>query len=247
MKQFCLKVIGITTLVTLIVNCQTQKTTNKNTSSFRQILGEDTFKNWEGDPRFWSIEDDTIIGETSEDNSTEENTFLIWKKERPSDFIVKFEYRFVKIGEELTGNSGLQFRSERLNEEENSKLTYRVGGYQADFAVSDWIPGIHYEEKGRGILARRGQKVVINSYGEINKERFAEEDLLGEYIDHSEWNKYYIYANGDTLRASINDQLMHEIIDQSPEARQDGVLAFQIHTGPPMRVELRNVQLKTLN
>src|SRR5699024_10203826 len=120
-------------------------------------------------------------------------------------------------------------------------------GYQADFAVSDWIPGIHYEEGGRGILARRGQRVVIDADGERHEERFAEEDFLGEYVSHTKWNTYHVYANGDTLRATIEDQLMHEVIDQSPDAKQKGVLAFQIHQGPPMRVELRNVQLNILD
>jgi hypothetical protein len=45
----------------------------------------------------------------------------------------------------------------------------------------------------------------------------------------------------------INGQLMHEIIDQSPEAKDQGIIAFQLHRGPPMRVELTDIEIKYLN
>lgn len=247
MKQFTLKLIGIILLSATTLHCQSSKSKDNDNAEFRQILTGSTFDNWDGDPRFWRVEDDIIVGETSEQNPAEENTFLIWEDGEPADFEIKFEYRFVRVNGELAGNSGLQFRSERFVSEETPDLEHRVRGYQADFAVSDWIPGIHYEEGGRGILARRGGRVMINAEGEREEEHFAGEDSLGKYITHDEWNEYHVYANGDTLRAAINGQLMHEIIDRSPEARQEGILAFQIHTGPPMRVELRNVQLRILN
>ena len=119
-------------------------------------------------------------------------------------------------------------------------------GYQADFAISDWIPGIHYEEGGREILARRGERVLIDQNGERHPERFADEDELGAYITHTEWNSYQVEATGDTIRSSINGHLMHEVIDQSAEASQQGLIAFQLHSGPPMRVEIRNVRLRLL-
>lgn len=247
MRQLPLKITGITLLSTSLLFCQSPEPRENDDTGYKQILTEDTFENWDGDPRFWRVEDGVIVGETSEKNPTEENTFLIWEGGEPANFEITFEYRFVNVGGRLSGNSGLQFRSERFISEETPNLKHRVRGYQADFAVSDWIPGIHYEEGGRGILARRGQRVVIDADGERHEERFAEEDLLGEYITHNEWNTYHVYANGDTLRATIGGQLMHEIIDQSPQARHKGILAFQIHRGPPMRVELRNVQLKVLD
>ncbi|MDZ7690823.1 MAG: family 16 glycoside hydrolase [Balneolaceae bacterium] len=171
----------------------------------------------------------------------------MWEEGEPANFEARFEYRFVEAGEELSGNSGFQFRSERFTTEDKPNLEHRVRGNQVDFAVSDWIPGLHYEEQKRGILARRGQRVMIDSEGETEEERFAEEAELGKYIVHNEWNQYHVYANEDTIRAKINDQLMHEIIDQSSISLDQGILAFQLHVGPPMRVELRNVELKILD
>lgn len=216
-------------------------------SDFQQIFNGNNLSGWDGDERFWSVANGSIIGETTSEQPTEINTFLVWEEDEPSDFEVQFRYRFVIVSDQEYGNSGMQFRSERFVNDDFPESEYAVRGYQADMAISDWIPGIHYEEGGRGILARRGQKVLIDSDGEMHTERFAEEDALGEYITHTEWNDYHVYANGDTLRVTINGQLMHEIIDQSPEAKDQGIIAFQLHRGPPMRVELTDIGIKYLN
>lgn len=215
-------------------------------SDFRQIFNDSDLSGWEGDSRFWSVEDGAIVGETSADNPTEINTFLVWEEE-PSDFELQFKYRFVIVSDDEYGNSGVQIRSERVVNEDFPESEYSVQGYQADMAISDWIPGIHYEEGKRGIIARRGQEVLIDSEGEFHEDRFATEEELGEYITHTEWNDYHVYANGDTIRVTINNQLMHELIDQSPVASDEGVIAFQIHAGPPMRVEFRDIEIKNLN
>lgn len=219
----------------------------QDTTQFKSIFNGDNLNGWDGDSRLWSVEKGVIVGETSEENNIDENTFLIWEEGKPANFELRFEYRFVRVGEEFSGNSGLQFRSERFKTDDKPDLEHRVRGYQVDFAVSDWIPGLHYEEKKRGILARRGQRVLIDSDGESHEERFAGEEELGKFIIHDEWNEYNVYANEDTIRAVINNKLMHEVIDQSPEARREGVLAFQLHVGPPMRVELRNIELNEFN
>jgi len=238
-------------LVCSVLGCQAQGNETESASS-AETEGETIFNGedltgWDGDARFWSVENGAIVGETTEDTPAEANTFLIWEGGEPSDFEVTFDYRFVVVSDESYGNSGIQVRSERFEDEEHPDLNHRVRGYQADMAISDWIPGIHYDEGGRGIMARRGQRVHIDAQGERHEERFGEEDALGEFINvHSEWNDYRVYARGDTIRASINGQLMHELIDESPEGEDSGIIAFQIHTGPPMRVELKDVVLTRL-
>lgn len=243
-------------LLVVAINCSNNRAQNtessaeeknKNASEFRSIFNGKNLSQWDGDPRFWSVENQAIVGLTTADNSTEENTFLIWQGGEPDNFELTFEYRFVNVGEEeFFGNSGIQFRSEQFTDEDNPELKWRVRGYQADFAVSDWIPGLHYDEQGRGIIARRGQKVVLKENKENTVEQFAKEESLGKYITHDQWNPYRVYANGDTLRAFINGQKMHEVIDLTSEAEEKGILAFQIHQGPPMRIEIRNVRLREI-
>jgi len=218
-----------------------------NEEGFEPLFNGRDLTGWDGDDRFWSVQDGVIVGETSPDNLSEANTFLIWEGGEPGNFETRFDYRFVIVGDENYGNSGFQIRSEQFTDSDNPDLIYRMRGYQADFAISDWIPGIHYEEGKREILARRGERVLIDNNGERHPERFAEEAELGSHITHTEWNSYRVEAIGDTIRSSINGQLMHELIDQSPQSSQSGLIAFQLHSGPPMRVEIRNARLKMLD
>ncbi len=214
---------------------------------FEPIFNGTSLDGWDGDDRFWSVEDGNIVGESSADNPSEQNTFLIWEGGEPSDFEIRFRYRFVIVSDEEYGNSGIQIRSERFTDEDYPELQHRVRGYQPDFAISDWIPGILYEEAGREILARRGERVEIGPDGTRHTDRFADEDELGQSISHTGWNDYHVYANGDTIRTTINGHLMHELIDRAPEARDSGIIAFQLHSGPPMRVEITDAELKLLN
>ncbi len=203
---------------------------------FVPLFDGETLDGWDGDPGFWRVEDGAILGQTTADNPTQRNTFLIWEGGEPGDFELKFEYRI----DSDWANSGVQVRSRRLD-------GYRVGGYQPDIANVDWITGIMYEEAGRGILARRGQKLVISVEGERQVERFAEEDALGQHVHPRDWNVYHVLAEGNRLVTKINGVKMHEVIDDAPEARSEGVIAFQLHSGPPMTIRFRNIRLKCLD
>jgi len=45
----------------------------------------------------------------------------------------------------------------------------------------------------------------------------------------------------------INGVLMSELIDKDKIARVSGLLALQLHTGQPMKVQFRNIRVKHLN
>ena len=111
---------------------------------------------WKGLPAFWSVKDGAITGQTTAANPVKENTFLIWDGE-VGDFELHFKYK-ITDGDgkaEKGGNSGVQYRSKIVKPE-----YFVMSGYQADFEVGKTYSGILYEEKGRGILAKRGEKVV---------------------------------------------------------------------------------------
>ena len=61
---------------------------------------------WEGDPRFWRVEDGAITGQTTDSQQVTENNFLIWKDE-VEDFELRLKYR---LG---GGNSGINFRARK--------------------------------------------------------------------------------------------------------------------------------------
>ncbi len=126
-----------------------------------------------------------------------------------------------------------------------------VAGYQADFEAGNSYSGILYEEKGRGILAQRGQKVVIK--GEDGKPKIdvtgsvGNSDEIQAAIKKEDWNDYVIIAKGNHLQHFINGKQTVDVTDyQETKAAKSGVLALQIHQGPPMTVEFKNIRIKTL-
>jgi hypothetical protein len=124
---------------------------------------------------------------------------------------------------------------------------YVVGGYQADIDFGNRYAGILYEEKGRGILAERGQKVTIASTGNKSVDKFADSAELGKAIRPGEWNDFRVVADGNHLQHFINDTKTMELIDQQTErAATSGVIALQLHAGPPMTVRFRNIQVRAL-
>jgi hypothetical protein len=203
---------------------------------FKEIFNGKDLTGWRGNTDLWSAEEGCIIGRTSEDRPLKSNTFLIWDG-KVSDFELEFDY---KIGSE--GNSGVQYRSKVIDEKE-----FIVGGYQADIDASLKFAGINYEEKGRGILAERGQRVTIDNKGfkEKKVESIGDGVELGKFIKAEQWNHYRLVAKGGQLKHLINGKLMSEVNDsEEGKAAAEGILAFQIHVGPPMTIQFKNIRLK---
>lgn len=203
----------------------------------KELFNGKDLTGWKGNPELWKVEDGCITGTTTAEKPLKFNTFLIWDAGKVANFELELDY---KIGEK--GNSGIQYRSKVINADD-----FIVGGYQADIDASMQFAGINYEEKGRGILAQRGQRVTISGSGEKKAENFGDATELGKAIKSSEWNHYKVVANGNKVSHYINDKLMSEVIDQQGDkAAKDGVLALQIHTGDPMKIQFKNLKLKNL-
>jgi len=206
---------------------------------FQSIFDGKSLDGWDGDPNLWRVEDGTVVGETTAEKPARGNTFLIWRGGKPGDFELKAEFRMPNEG---FANSGIQVRSwEGPNQ-------WQVFGYQPDMDAGNAYTGIIYGENFRGILAGRGQKVVI---GEDHKrqvvKQFADSGELAKVIKPHDWNESHIIAQGDTIIHKINGHLMAELTDNDTVARRDGVIALQLHAGPPMKVQFRNIRLKLLN
>jgi len=202
---------------------------------FVAIFDGTSLAGWEGKPEFWRVEDGAIVGETTSENPTKGNTFLIWRDGLVDDFELVLQYRL------RNHNSGIQYRSKDLGD-------FVVGGYQADFEGGPKYSGILYEEKGRGILALRGQRTFIGRDGTTGSGgMIGLPGDLQKIIREGDWNDYRIVARGPRLQHFINGQLMSEAVDEQTDKRaEQGVLALQLHAGPPMRVEFRDIRLKRL-
>lgn len=227
-------------------------------AGFKPIFNGKDLTGWEGNPKLWSVKDGAITGVTPPSEKDPKrgaithNTFLVNKDLNLKDFELRLSYRMVN------GNSGIQYRSKVLRQGEWGPV---VGGYQADFEAGKTYSGILYEEQGRGILAQRGQKTTVKPGKEIEgkdgKKRVAPEivvtgsvgksDEIQAAIKHEDWNDYVIIAKGNHLQHFINGKQTVDVTDEdAAKAAKEGVLALQIHVGPPMTVQFKNLRLKEL-
>lgn len=202
---------------------------------FAPIFDGSSLDGWTGEPDLWRVEDGHLLGETTAEKPLASNTFLVREGGEAGNFELAFRYRI----DSEWANSGIQIRSERLPDD-------KVRGYQPDISTEDWITGICYEEGGRGILARRGNIVEFDSTGDRHAISFADETALKAHIHSRDWNEYHIVAWGNTFITRINGRMMHAIIDSSPSARRQGVMAFQLHRGPAMQIRFSDILLRPL-
>ncbi len=204
---------------------------------FVSIFDGKTLNGWDGDPTFWRVEDGAIVGQTLVDRQPKQNTFLIWRGGSPANFELKVKYK-------LTGfNSGIQYRSVELPD-----IKYAMKGYQADMDGEQTYTGQIYEERARGFLALRGQftyvgdgkkPALVSSLGDPAE--------LKALIKGADWNDLHIIARGNTLVQMLNGRVMSMLIDDDTANRKmEGLIGIQVHLGPPMKIEVRDIRLKKL-
>ena len=204
---------------------------------FESIFDGETLEGWTGNPDLWSVEEGAITGTTTKKAPLKFNQFITWDQE-----VADFELRCMFKIE--SGNSGIQFRSKVFGEEGQ----HRIAGYQADIDPSMRYMGILFEERGRKILAQRGNVVKITAEGEkeVMGKTGTDEEIVAA-IDATGWNEYIIRAKGNHITQSINGHVTVELTDNEEAKRaMSGLLSFQIHQGPPMRVQFKNVRIKNL-
>ncbi len=220
-----------TSLLALLALASTAFAEDKNLFNGKDLTG------WKG-LDFWSVEDGCITGRTTKEKPTKGNTFLVYKDE-VADFELTFKYKIIG------GNSGVQYRSKLVDEK-----GYVVAGYQADFEAGKTYSGILYEEKGRGILAQRGQKTVIKEGAAPNKPKIEVAGEVGKSaeiqakIKADDWNDYRIVAKGGHLQHFINGVQTIDVTDETALGAKKGILALQLHAGPAMVVQFKDLVLK---
>ena len=207
---------------------------------FETIFDGKTLKGWNGDPKFWSVKDGAITGKTTKENPTKGNTFIIWEG-KTGNFDLRLDYKIIG------GNSGIQYRSFKADGPDE----WRIGGYQADFEAGDTFSGICYGERFRGILSLRGKKttLTVGDDGKLKKEveDFAKDADIAKAIKKEDWNSYRIVARNFSLTHYINGVKTTQVIDRDRKTRRaDGLLALQLHAGPPMNVQFKNIRIKEL-
>lgn len=204
---------------------------------------------WEGNTELWSVKEGTITGTTGADPADpkksvlKHNTFLVWRGGTVKDFELTLKYKIVN------GNSGIQYRSKELEKGAQGPI---ISGYQADFEAGPKFSGILYEEKARGILALRGESVTVTDGADPKKPTLTkgapvgDSDAIQAAIKKEDWNDYKIVAKGGHLQHFINGMQTVDVKDETAAGAKEGLLALQIHVGPPMVVQFKDIKLKTL-
>ena len=211
-------------------------------AGFVPIFDGKTLTGWDGDMTFWRAENGEIVGETSPEKVVKTNSFLIWRGGTVKDFELKVEFR-------ISGtNSGIQYRSVELPDVGKWVLK----GYQADIDFGGEYLGNIHEERGRKpghvVLAKRGMVTRISDGPKYKTlATIADSTLLKGVVNINGWNRYHIIARGPVLMQIINGQLMGVTIDEDVKNFvPEGLLGFQMHVGPPFKIEYRNVLYKKL-
>ncbi len=203
---------------------------------FSSIFDGKSLDGWKGDTSLWHAVDGMIVGETSAEKPITYNQFLQWADGEVDDFELKLEFKIE------SGNSGIQIRSFEGGNPNSLR------GYQADIDFGgNWV-GTNYGEGFRGVLAKRGEKTVINEDGkpEITGS-LGDPKELGSHVKKGDWNEYHIIAKGFTIVQKINGHTMSEVTDEDTDTRRRaGLLGFQLHVGQPMKVAFRKIRLKRL-
>lgn len=205
---------------------------------FREIFDGTSLKGWQGDPRLWSVQDGAIVGQTSDADPIDKNSFLIWRQGVVDDFELKFDYKI------NAGNSGVQYRAFEKPKEWGP---FVMGGLQADFEAGEQHTGGLYSERSRRILAKRGQKTEIGAdHKPVVVGTLGDPVALQSHINSDDWNSFHVIARGNRYIHKINGHVMVDVTDNDPSAPRSGLIGLQVHRGPAMRVEFRNLTLKRL-
>jgi hypothetical protein len=216
----------------------------KEEKGFQTLFNGKDLSGWDGNSKLWSVKDGAITGQTTPENPAKVNTFLIWTGGKVGDFELRCSFRLEPNNPQGFANSGIQYRSKVLD-----PANWVVGGYQADMEAGPNYTGILYEERmTRGIMALRGEKVVWDNEGKkhvvgsVGKAAEIEASLK-----KGGWNDYVIIAQGNHLQQFVNGKPTIDVTDECEAKRaMSGVLALQLHAGPPMMAQFKDIRMKKL-
>jgi hypothetical protein len=185
------------------------------------IFDGKTFDGWEGDmQKTWRIVDGAFVG-GSMTEKVPQNQFLATKKRyRNFDLTLKFKL----TGKEGFVNSGVQFRSVRIE-----KPAHEMSGYQADIGDPEWWGCLYDESRRNKVIAKSDMAKV------------------GPVLKKNDWNEYRIRCEGPRVQLWINGvQTVDYTEEDAAIAKEDGHIAVQIHGGAIAEASFKDIQIEEL-
>lgn len=144
------------------------------------------------------------------------NEFLCTTKEY-GDFELRLKFKVLGKG----ANAGVQFRTKRIPNH------HEVIGYQADLG-DGWWGSLYDESRRKKILAK------------------ADAEAVNKVLKRDDWNEYLIRAQGRKIQLFINGLKTVDYTEPDEAIEQKGVIAVQIHGGPPSEASYKDLQIKEL-
>ncbi len=188
-------------------------------AGFKPLFDGKTFEGWEGDLKTFRIEEGAIIGGTMKEKIPR-NEFLCTKQEF-GDFELRLQAKLAGDG----ANAGIQFRTKRIPNH------HEVIGYQCDMGHMEGrcIWGSLYDE------SRRKKFLVHGDKAEVEKA-----------FKPGEWNDFVIRCEGARVQLWLNGVKTVDYKEEDEKVERSGVIAVQIHGGPPSEASYRQIRIKKL-
>ena len=200
----------------LVVACALVAESAEKGSMVRLFDGK-TFGGWEGDTnKSFRIEDGAIVGGTLKEKIPR-NEFLCTTR-MYTNFVLRLKFKLVGKG----ANAGVQIRTKRIPNH------HEVSGYQADMGDPSWWGALYDESRRNRVLAKSNMEA-------INK-----------VLKREDWNDYEIRCAGKRITLKINGVQSSEYEETDPKIEDYGVIAVQIHSGPPSEAWYKDITIQEL-
>ncbi|MEL6896685.1 MAG: DUF1080 domain-containing protein [Planctomycetota bacterium] len=195
-------------------------------ATWQTLFDGKTLKGWNGDAKYFRVENQTIIAGRF-DQRIPHNYFLC-TDQTFGDFELMLQCKLVANPKGPSGNNaGIQFRTQRV------AGSTEVSGYQADMGSVSSGPvwgSLYDESRRRKFLASADAAVVASA------------------LRPGQWNDYRIVCRGDTIQLYLNGVKTVDYQELLPPEKvaREGVVALQIHSGPPLEAHYRAIRLRQL-
>ena len=176
-----------------------------------------TFRGWEGDTnKSFRIQDGAIVGGTMS-AKIPRNEFLCTTRNY-TNFVLRLKFKLLGKG----ANAGVQLRTKRIPNH------HEVSGYQADMGDPSWWGCLYDESRRNKVLAQ------------------SDKEAVDKVLKREDWNDYEIRAEGKRIRLKINGLQTIDYTEEDPKIEDYGVIAVQIHAGPPSEAWYKDITIVEL-
>ena len=192
---------------------------DKKDDGFSPLFDGKSFKGWEGNLKFFRIENGAVVAGNLKEKIPN-NEFLCTEKTY-KNFELRLKAKLVGEG----ANAGIQFRTKRIPNH------HEVSGFQCDmgFMGKDNIWGSLYDE------SRRKKFLVVGP-----------QEKVQPAVKLDDWNDFVIRAEGPHIQIWINGVQSVDYTEKEAGIDESGIIALQIHGGPPSEASYKDVSIKEL-